>query len=338
MSDSVSRLHHGHQSGSALPMALGCEQLGGFDWGNVDFVAVREAVRHAHRSGITVFDTADVYGLGRSERELCGALGAARHDVTIVTKGGWRWSTPTDSSRATMRRDASPRHLTSAIECSLQRLQIEAIPLYLLHTPDPAVPVEDSLSTLERARESGKIIQYGLSNFPIKEVLRLAREYPIAAVQAPCSLLDSPGLIADYRLARRSGVAVLAYGVLAQGFLTAKYSPLTHFSSTDRRHRLFQFSGESWRRHQELLRVLVAVAGECGRTAAQVAIRWVLDSGAANLVIVGARSPEQVTENLMALDCPLSESQLSRLDAVHRSAHHHEQITDERSSLPDSYR
>jgi aryl-alcohol dehydrogenase-like predicted oxidoreductase len=301
-------------------IGLGCEPLGGCDWGTPDLEAARAAVRAALALGVTVFDTADVYGLGRSEEELARALGPDRHRVTIVTKGGVRWSVGDGSGRAATVRDASASHLAAAIDASLTRLRLDAIPLYLVHWPDPNVPLEESLACLEHARAAGKIVRYGLSNVDVAVACAAARTFPISVVEGPCSLLEPDALIEGYKDARRSGLDVLTYGPLAQGLLTGKYAPGVMFDATDRRHRLEHFSESARQRHSPLLTALSSVASETGRTPAQVALRWVIDTGASTVVIAGARTAAQVEDNLGAFDGPLTPEQTGRLTAARELA------------------
>ena len=302
--------------GSWSAIALGCEPLGGTDWGALDAGLLRAAVRHAVERGITVFDTADVYGLGRGEEVLAEALGDDRHRVTIVTKGGVRWGALDASGRAPTRRDASPAYLTSAIEASRRRLRLDVIPLYLVHWPDPATPLDDTVACLERARSAGWIRAYGFSNFPADVVTRAAATTAISAVEGELNLLSPATNESMLAAATRLGLCTLTYGALAQGLLTGKYTSDTVFEAADRRHRLPQFCPAAFERNAPVLTALSAVAEECGRTVAQVAIRWTIQFGVARSVIVGAKSPAQVHENLQSLTWSLSDQQMERLKSA----------------------
>lgn len=301
-------------------LALGCEQLGGTDWGHVDIALARRAVRCALDHGITTFDTADVYGLGRSEEELARALAEDRHRVTIITKGGVRWTSKNDGGRAATCIDASPRYLRRAIEASLRRLRIARIPLYLLHWPDPTVLIDDSLACLEKAQSDGLIGAYGLSNVPPATVSGIATRSSVSAFEGPLSLLSPVGTERLYRDVRVRGVRTLAYGPLAQGFLTGRYSAASTFDPTDRRSRLPHYSSASWRQHAPILQTLAEVARETGYTPAQVAIRWVMDTGAASTIVVGARAPEQILSSVETLSWSLDAAQMRSLFASRRRA------------------
>jgi len=294
-------------------IALGCEVLGGTDWGPVDLAQAREGVRCALDCGISVFDTADVYGLGRGEEELSIALGADRHRVTIVTKGGVRWDVPTRNGRASIWMDGSCSYLTSAINDSLRRLRIDAIPLYLVHWPDTKTPLNETIDCLEDARKSGKVMRYGLSNFPFDDMPTITDFPGLAAIEGPLNLLSSESLLSGYGSARDKGLATLTYGPLAQGLLTGKYSAASVFDESDRRHRLDHFSPGAFRVNRFVLEALQQVSADVGRSPAEVAIRWVIDRGVTNSVVVGARSPDQVLENWGAQSWSLADPHLLQL-------------------------
>lgn len=298
------------------PLAFGCEQLGGTDWGEVNFALARESVRCALDHGVSVFDTADVYGLGRSEKELAKALGGDRHRVTIVTKGGIRWGKTDTTGRAKTFHDASPGYLMTAIEASLKRLCLDTIPVYLVHWPDPLTPVEETLELLAQARIEGKICSYGLSNFNFDLVRPLVSNYDISYLEGSYSLLDRLPVEKNYEEARHLGLKTLTYGPLAQGLLTGKYTDKSIFEVSDRRHRLPQFASERWVRNIKLLRTIGTIAQRHGKTLAQTAIRWVLDSGVASSVIVGAKNPFQVESNIGALGWSLQPEEWEELVQV----------------------
>jgi aryl-alcohol dehydrogenase-like predicted oxidoreductase len=295
------------------PIALGCEPLGGTDWGDVDVAEVRRAVRRALDLGINTFDTADVYGLGRSEEELSRALGSDRRRALIITKFGVRWDSPCSEQRASTRRDASPHYLVTALEASLRRLRLDAVPLYLVHWPDPFVPLAETLGALEQARRAGKVISYGLSNFSANEVAGNAETFPVAAVEGEFSLLNTGTSSEMFDVARQHGITRLAYGVLAQGLLTGKYDETSSFGTNDRRRRLPWFSGEGRQNARAVLDAVREVAARHGRTVPQTAIRWALDSGRVDSVVVGAKSVRQVESNLGALGWSLENEEWDRL-------------------------
>lgn len=300
------------------PLALGCEPLGGVDWGKVDQLKMHAAVDEAWNNGIKVFDTADVYGLGESEVQLSKALGSNRHDAVIVTKFGCRWAGQTGLERSPIYKDASPHYLEKALEASLKRLKIDAIPIYLVHWPDAHTPLEGTLEKLEECRRSGKIIAYGLSNFKWAQYELFLNKYPIAVIEGPYNLItQKPGKV-EYTKARNAGLSTLTYGPLAQGFLSGKYDQNSKFEEDDRRYRLEHFSEKSWYRNKRLLQVLYQAAEEHHKTPAQVALRWIIEQHIASTLIVGAKSPEQIRNNMGALGWQLGSYWTNKLTAAGR--------------------
>jgi aryl-alcohol dehydrogenase-like predicted oxidoreductase len=283
------------------PLALGCEPLGGTDWGAFDLAEAERAVARSAELGVNVFDTADVYGLGRSEEVLSRALGARRHDVVIVTKFGVNWRTEPGSPRARTFFDATPGRVREALENSLRRLRIDRVPLYLVHWPDPDTPVEATMEALARCREEGKVAEVGVSNFPPALVERAHAVLPLAALELQYSLLDRAAEQDLLPLAGRLGIGVLAYGPLAQGMLSGKYGRASRFGADDRRHRLPHFAGERLEEAVAVVERLREEAERLGRTPAQLALRWVLEHPAVRCAIAGAKSPGQVEGNLGAL-------------------------------------
>ncbi|HWQ60807.1 MAG TPA: aldo/keto reductase [Negativicutes bacterium] len=295
---------------------FGCESLGGTDWGKVDVPAVQAAVAHAWDRGVTTFDVADVYGLGRAETALAEALGSRRHDAVIVTKFGVNWRQGKAGSRAETFKDVSPAHARQAAEDSLRRLKIDCIPLYLVHWPDPRTPPEDTLGALEELKTAGKIRNYGLSNFPAAQIVKPAGCSGPVAAEFAYSLVNNGAAEKSLLAAcRRQGTATLAYGVLAQGLLTGKYNAAATFAADDRRHRLSQFQQDSWEKNGPLLARLRETAERYGKTMAQVAIRWILDDRDVTCAIVGAKSVGQVDANLGTLGWRLTPEDYGQLGA-----------------------
>lgn len=305
---------------SVSRIAMGCEPLGGTDWGEVDISLARKAVQHALDSGITVFDTADVYGLGRGEKELASALGSRRKDAFVITKFGVRWEHASADGRARTLKDSSPAYLREALEASLRRLKLDAIPLYLVHWPDAATPIEDTLEELEKAKAAGNILNYGLSNFDAATITAMAGKFAVSAIENSFNLLEAERQLPLFAGARNSGAACLAYGTLAQGLLSGKYDENSRFDVTDRRHRLPHFSTENWARNRSTLAELRRVAVAHNKTPAQTAIRWVLDCGLIDVAIVGAKSPDQVDANLGAAGWALAQEDVERLAVACRAA------------------
>lgn len=283
-------------------IALGCEPLGGDDWGEFNEKQSLETISAALDYGINIFDTADVYGLGRSERILSKALGKRRHDVVIITKFGVNWHTPKAGSRARTFFDSSPKRVIEALENSLRRLQLDCIPIYLIHWPDPKTPIEETLTALIRCKEMGKIQAIGVSNFSASQIHQAHEFTDIAVVQVEYSLINREAASEIFSLCNELGISVVVYGALAQGFLTGKYNQNAKFPDNDRRHRLPAFQPKNAAKNLKLVERLRLVGEKHGKTPAQVAIRWVLQNPAISCAIVGAKTPKQVAWNVASVE------------------------------------
>lgn len=276
-------------------IGLGCESLGGTDWGSVDLDDAVATVRAAWDHGIVVFDTADAYGLGESERRLAGALGSARHDAVIVSKFGIRWR-ETANIRAETWKDASPDYAVVALEASLGRLRVERIPIYLVHWPDAETPIQETLAALEQQRLAGKIGVYGVSNFSGTQ-LSDAIEAKVRVAELPLNLIRREAE-SDIAFCGEHDVSVLAYGPYAQGLLCGRYTRHSRFEQSDRRHRLPHFAEDAWDSNDALLERLKVEANRHGLKEAQVALQWVLSHPPVASALVGARNPEQLLDTI----------------------------------------
>jgi len=286
-------------------LAMGCEPLGSTDWGSVDESQALSAVSRALESGINLFDTADVYGLGRSEILLSKALGPRRHDVAIVTKFGVNWRR-TQGGRAKTFFDSSPDRVRQALEDSLRRLRIDSISLYLVHWPDPNTPIEATMQTLLDCQRAGKVKCIGVSNFSAPQIREAVKIADLTVVESQYSLINRTVEGDILPLCHNYGIDVLAYGTLGQGLLTGKYGLNVRFPENDRRHRLPSFQGDNLQRNLETVERVRQIAHKYRKSASQVAIRWVLDHPAISAAIVGIKDSAQLEANVGAFGWNLS--------------------------------
>jgi len=297
-------------------IGFGCEQLGGFDWGHVDAGDVVAAVHTALDAGVNFFDTADVYGLGRSEEMLAKALGPRRRDVVIATKFGVNWRTNRSSGRALTFVDCSPRRVSEALEGSLQRLKIDCIPLYQIHWPDPKTPIGSTLEALTRCQKEGKIRYIGCSNFRLGVLVAAVGHCTVSSAQTLYSLIDRTAENDVLRFCKERNVGVLVYGALAHGLLTGKYMPGAEFPANDRRSRLPTFTPGGLADKYPVIKQLQYAAARYGVTPAQVAIRWVLENPAVSCVVTGVKTSRQIEENVGALGWQLSQEDRESITRV----------------------
>lgn len=274
------------------------------------------AVQEALDSGINLFDTADVYGLGQSEELLSKALGSRRHDVVIVTKFGVNWERVEGQSRARTFLDASRSRVFAAVEDSLRRLRLDAIPICLVHWPDPNTPQEETFEALLELRDKGMIRSIGVSNYPPDLVAKVLGDYPVAVSEHEYSLLKRGAEQDILPLAREAQFGVLTYGSLAQGLLTGKYDESSTFGEDDRRHRLRHFQGQGLRSAMQVVERLRTVAARHDATPAQVAIAWAVETPGVSSVIVGAKTPAQVRANASAVGIRLTAEERGFLEGA----------------------
>jgi aryl-alcohol dehydrogenase-like predicted oxidoreductase len=276
-------------------VGFGCAAIGGYDYGPVDDAESIASIHEAVDSGINFFDTADVYGLGRSEEVLGQALSTATTQVIVATKVGVRWA----PGGATWR-DSSPDYIRIAVEDSLRRLRRDYIDLYQIHWHDPSTPLEATLETLSDLEAEGKIRASGCCNFDsslLASALSITKtgRTILRTTQVSVNVGDTTK-VPDVASARTLGLTGLAYNVLAQGFYSGKYTRDSTFEGTDLRRRNPVFAGESFDAHFRVLQQIESVARTCGRTSVQTAIRWVLDATPISIALVGIKRRAQVRE------------------------------------------
>ncbi|MEA2424169.1 MAG: hypothetical protein QOH13_579, partial [Thermoleophilaceae bacterium] len=231
------------------PICFGTWQLGG-DWGGFDEREATAAIRHALELGVNMFDTAQAYGFGASERLLGRALApelrSRRDEIVIATKGGLR-----RNGGDQVVRDASPAWLRAGVEQSLRALGVDHIDLYQLHWPDPAESVAETAGALQELVEEGKIRHVGVSNFDPAQMAAFARSRPVETLQPPYHLFrrDIEAEILPY--CAEHDIGVLVYGPLAHGLLTGAVDEETTFEASDWRAASRLFRGDALRRNVE---------------------------------------------------------------------------------------
>jgi aryl-alcohol dehydrogenase-like predicted oxidoreductase len=297
-------------------ITFGCEPLGGTDWGNFDLNEVHKAIKRAVERGINSFDVADVYGLGKAEIELSKALGSYRKEAFIISKFGVRWDQSTEGGRAKTYLDSSPNYLFKALENSLKRLKIDAIPLYLVHWPDENTKIEDTLMALEKVKKEGKIIQFGISNFFSQSLYKRFTDFNISAIQVPLNLIDFKRSENVFKEAKNQNVSTLSYGPLAQGLLSGKYNLMTNFDKSDRRSRLAHFQSCQWPNNLKIIQTLDNLSDKYDKSISQIAIRWVIDNFNIDSVIVGAKNVNQIESNIDTLNFKLEKDDIDFLNKI----------------------
>lgn len=277
-------------------VAFGSWAIGGEHWGDdVDDASSKEAVRAALDEGVTLFDTAPLYGRGHADEILREALGSRIRDVTVATKVGPRYEGEHPVS------DLSPENLRRDVEASLRRLGVDTIDLLQVHWPDElGTPLEASLEALIALRDEGKVRYLGLCNYDAASLERAASLAPIVVLQTPISWIRREYLHDLAPAVAKTGVGVLAYETLARGLLTGKHRSLPRFPESDMRRRDPRFWAAGFARLAPRVEQLRRKAEELGTTPAALAIAWTLRQPGVTSAIVGAKRAAQVRENVRA--------------------------------------
>lgn len=304
-------------------VAFGCEQLGGYNWGAVDPREVATAIELAIAQGVTIFDTADCYGRGESERRLGKLLAPHRDRVTIATKFGVRF---TDSGSAWY--DSSPQWAREALDASCERLGVESVDLLQMHYWDGVTPLNTLFDTLEQLREERRIRWYGITNHVPRSEMRAA--YPgFVSASLEYSLVERRYERAARQFARDE-LTFLAYGCLGQGILSGKYREGAQFGDDDRRSnpRYRNFHGARQRRNSRIVNTVTAQAAELGVSPSRLAIAWVLRTVRGSVAVVGIKRANQLRDVLGALALDLPAETMAALDAVTADAPSEDGLTD----------
>jgi myo-inositol catabolism protein IolS len=300
-------------------IGFGCWEVGG-TYGRIDRSEFDRAVHQAIDSGITCFDTAEAYGMGVSEEALAGALGPRRNQVSIVTKFG------TGYAELTTRRDSSRARVMASIDESLQRLRTDHVDAYLVHWPDPATPLDETMHALDDIVRQGKVRYIGVSNFRLAQIEECMRLRRIDVVQYGWNMFDRRMQAEIFPYCAREEIGVMAYGSLAYGMLSGAFHSGMQFEESDWRSRggmlgnlnLFRtlFGPDQFPRNLAAVDELKRLAAQYGKTLPQFALRWTLSNPVVSTALVGFRGPNEVTENLGALDWSISDADMAEVDAV----------------------
>lgn len=282
-----------------------------------------ESIRTIHRAlelGVTLIDTAEVYGPHTNEELVGRALKGRRDQVVLATKFGFMSNTGRPGP------DSSPDNIRMALEGSLRRLGSDYIDLYYQHRVDPETPIEEVVGVLAGFVAEGKVRHIGLSEAWIDTIRRAHAVHPIAALQSEYSLWTRDQEPVVLPLLRELGIGFVPYSPLGHGFLTGTIHTIDDLDESDWRRTNPRFTGENFQRNLRIAEEVRNVAVEAGATPAQVAIAWLLTKGDTIAPIPGTKRVERVEENVAADDVVLTTDQIRRLDSlpVASGEHHNE--------------
>jgi hypothetical protein len=261
-------------------------------------------------SGVTLFDTAALYGFGTNEALIGRVLAPHRSRFTLASKCGM---TGVAGVRVI---DGRPETLRRTCEESLQRLRTDVIDLYYLHRWDRQVPIEDSVGALADLVRAGKVRAIGLSEVSAATLRRAHAVHPISALQNEYSLWSRNAEIASLDACRELGVAFVAFAPIARGFLSARLRDVTGFDAKDIRRGMPRFQSDNFAVNLRLLDGYAALASEAGCTPAQLALAWLLAKGPHIVPIPGTTRTDHLVENLAAAEVSLAPAIVAKLDAL----------------------
>ncbi|ADJ47509.1 aldo/keto reductase [Amycolatopsis mediterranei S699] len=283
------------------------------------------SIRTIHRAldlGVTLIDTAEVYGPYANEELVGQALQGHRDEVVLATKFGLISHTGREPGTP----DSSPANIRAAVDGSLRRLGTDHIDLYYQHRVDPATPIEDTVGALAELVAEGKIRHIGLSEAGVDTIRRAHAVHPITALQSEYSLWTRDPEPEILPLLRELNIGFVPYSPLGHGFLTGRIRSTEDFDDGDRRKTNPRFTGENFQRNLRLADEVEAVATEAGATPAQVALAWLLSRGDDIAPIPGTKRVSRLEENTAADGLELTAGQLAKLDALTpASGDHHEE-------------
>ena len=289
-------------------IGLGCMGMSDFygDFDDAENVAV---INRAIDAGVTFFDTADMYGVGRNEELLGRALGARRDRVVVATKFGNMRS----ADGAFLGVNGKPDYVRSACDASLQRLGIDHIDLYYQHRVDPETPIEETVGAMAELVTSGKVRYLGLSEAAPATIRRAHAVHPITALQTEYSLWSRDPEAELLSTVRELGIGFVPYSPLGRGFLTGRFTGNEALAENDFRRTHPRFQGDNLEANLHIADAVRTFADEAGCTPAQLALAWVLAQGDDIVPIPGTKHAQYLDDNLGAADIELSADLLARL-------------------------
>jgi len=284
-----------------------------------------ESVATIHRAielGVTLIDTAEIYGPFSNEELVGRAIKGKRDQVVLATKFGL----VSHAGEGPWHVDSSPANIRTAVEGSLKRLGTDHIDLYYQHRVDPNTPIEETVGALAELVAEGKVRHIGLSEAWVDTIRRAHAVHPVTALQSEYSLWTRDQEEQVLPVLRELGIGFVAYSPLGRGFLTGNIRSAEQLDATDSRAGNPRFSGENFQHNLRLVEQVEAIAAEAGATPAQVAIAWLLAQGDDIAPIPGTRRVSRVEENVGADAVELTKEQIQQLNDLPPAAggHHTE--------------
>lgn len=303
----------GRNGPTVSAIGLGCMSIGIADTYTSSVKSDDDAValiHHALKLGITMLDTADIYG--NSERQVGKALAGKRDKVVLATKFGF--TGPVGVSERSI--DGSAGYVKKACEASLQRLGVDFIDLYYLHRVDPSVPIEETVGAMSKLVQEGKVKHLGLSEPSVATLRRAHKVHPISAVQSEYSLWSRDPEDELLPTLQELGIALVAYSPLGRGFIAGRFKSIDDLAPDDWRRNNPRFQGENFAKNLALVDHVKTLAEERDCTPAQLALAWLLNRHDNVIPIPGTSSKQRLEENVAALDIELDDEDLEKIEEI----------------------
>ncbi|MEZ4861590.1 MAG: aldo/keto reductase [Caldilineaceae bacterium] len=298
-------------------VGFGTWEMSTNQYGAIDVGDASQAVNAAIDHGITLFDTAEVYGPYHSEELLAKALGNRRKEIVLVTKVGFVY----DEENNNIGRSSKYNYIIKRTEGCLKRLNTDVIDLMLVHWPDHHTPFGEPIRALEKLKADGKIRHYGVSNFTVAMMEECQRHGSLTANQVGYHLYDRRMEQEVLPYCQANHIGYMAYGTLGFGLLTGAFTPETTFVEWDWRSRgkafgLPLFERDSFLKQLRVTARLQELAARYSKSVAQLAIAWVLGNPAVTVALVGMRNEHELKENVAAADWRLSAEDRAEIDRI----------------------
>lgn len=292
-------------------IGFGCMGLNHGYGDGVDDQGAIDLIRSAVDQGVTLFDTAQVYGPFTNEQLVGRALAPVRDQVVIATKFGFNY----EDGRSTGL-NSRPEYILSTVEDSLRRLGVDTIDLLYQHRVDPGVPIEDVAGTVKELIDAGKVKHFGLSEAGVEVIRRAHAVQPVSALQSEYSLWWREPENDIIPTLRELGIGLVPFSPLGKGLLTGTISASTTFADTDLRGRLPRYTEQARAAAQAVIDLLGRIGADTGATNAQVALAWLLAQHPSIVPIPGTTKPHRLVENLGAANLQLSREDVAELTAA----------------------